>query len=64
LNATDPVEAFVYMEITTVKEILSVVNDSIVTITKILQGTEMLTPKSQKEATELLQSSVPATWES
>jgi hypothetical protein len=32
------------------------------TITKILQGTEMLTAKSQKEATELLKGGVPMSW--
>jgi len=46
LNATDPVDAFVYMELSNTKEILAVVNSSIATIAKILQGTEMLTPKS------------------
>lgn len=43
LNVVDPVEAFVYMEILTVKEILQKVHESITTIIGILQGTEMLT---------------------
>ena len=64
LNSTDPVESFLYMEIINVKEILYYVNESLMTIMKILQGTEMLTPKSQKEATELLKGAIPATWES
>lgn len=59
LNATDPVEAFVYMEIAVAKDALAIVHESITTITKILQGTEMLTAKSQKEATELLKGGVP-----
>jgi hypothetical protein len=46
LNVVDPVESFVYMEIVTVKEILVSVNESIITIIKILQGVEMLTDKS------------------
>ena len=62
LNATDPVDAFVYMELSNTKEILAVVNSSIATIAKILQGTEMLTPKSQAEATELLKGGVPLSW--
>ena len=36
LNVVDPVESFVYMEIVTVKEILVSVNESIITIIKIL----------------------------
>jgi dynein heavy chain 2, cytosolic len=51
------------MEILTVKEILHCVDESIQTITKILQGTEMLTAKSQKEATELLKGAVPGSWD-
>ena len=46
MNVVDPVESFVYMEIVTVKEILVSVNESIITIIKILQGVEMLTDKS------------------
>jgi len=64
LNAVDPVDAFVYMELEGVKEILQVVNDSMSSIARILKGTEMLTAKSQKEATNLLQAEVPASWES
>ena len=52
------------MEVQTVKEILAFVNESITTITKVLEGTEMLTAKTQKEATELLKGAVPTTWES
>lgn len=62
MNATDPVDAFVFMELQTTKEILVIVDMSIRTIAKILQGTEMLTPKSQKEATELLKGGVPLSW--
>jgi hypothetical protein len=42
------------MEIATVKEILSYVHTSINTIARILQGTEMLTDKSQMEGAFLL----------
>lgn len=63
LNATDPVDAFVYMELNNTKDILIIVNLSITTISKILQGTDMLTPKSQKEATELLRGEVPLAWQ-
>lgn len=51
------------MEIITVKEILSYVHTSIGTIGRILQGTEMLTDKSQKEATFLMKGQVPPSWE-
>lgn len=64
MDAPDPVDAFVFMEFSTVQDLLSVVNESIQTIDKILKGTEMLTAKSQKEATELLKGAVPAAWES
>lgn len=64
MNATDPVDAFVYMELSSTKEILAIVHQSVTTIAKILQGTEMLTPKSQKEATELLKGGVPISWQS
>lgn len=64
LNAADPVAAFVYMEVATAKEVLQAVHESISTITRILQGAEMLTAKSQKEATELLKGAVPGSWSS
>lgn len=51
------------MEILTVKGILQSVHESITTIIGILQGTEMLTDKSQREAKTLLKGQVPATWE-
>lgn len=51
------------MEIVTVKEILLYVHQSISTISRILGGTEMLTDKSQKEATSLMKGIVPASWE-
>lgn len=51
------------MEIITVKEILSYVHISLGTIGRILQGTEMLTDKSQKEATFLMKGQVPPSWE-
>lgn len=59
----DPVEAFVYMEILTVKGILATVDESLMTITKILKGEEMLTEKCAREARDLMRAQVPATWE-
>lgn len=52
------------MEIVTVKEILLTVNESIITIIRILQGVEMLTDKSQREAKQLLKGQIPTSWES
>ena len=51
------------MEMVSVKKILAFVNESITSIIKVLQGTEMLTPKIQTEATALLKNSVPQSWE-
>jgi len=51
------------MEIVTLKEILGTVHNSIMTINRILNKEEMLTDKSQKEATSLLKGEVPANWE-
>lgn len=61
-DSPDPVSAFVYMEIKNVKEVLATVNESVTTISRILSGSEMLTAKSQKEATELLKGGVPTSW--
>lgn len=63
LKASDPVDQFVYMEMQSIKKILGFVQESIVSINKVLQGTEMLTPKIQSEATALLKNSVPESWE-
>jgi len=51
------------MEMVAVKKILGFVNESIGSITKVLKGSEMLTPKIQQEAMSLLKNSVPETWE-
>lgn len=51
------------MEMVNVQEMLQKVNESIQSITRVLQGTEMLTPKTQKEAMELLKGQVPAIWQ-
>lgn len=50
LRSSDPVEVFVYMEMMAAMEMLSNVNQSIDSILKVLQGQEMLTPQTQKEA--------------
>lgn len=52
------------MEIVTVKEILMNVHQSISIIGSVLQGTEMLTDTSQREATQLLKGAVPTSWDS
>lgn len=63
LNSPDPVEAFLYMEIQMVQQILNLVNESVNSIIRVLKDNEMLTAKSQKEATELLKGVVPQTWD-
>jgi len=63
LRSPDPVDQFVYMEMVSIKKIIGFVNESITAIIKVLQGTEMLTPKIQTEATSLLKNSVPQSWE-
>lgn len=63
LRAPDPVDQFVYMEMVSVKKIIAFVAESMSSIIKVLQGTEMLTPKIQSEATALLKNTVPMAWE-
>ena len=62
LEQPDPVEAFVYMELHAVTEILTLVDESITALKGILTGQGMLTAKSQKDATELLTGVVPSQW--
>lgn len=50
-SINDPVEQFVYMEFQSAGSLLQTVNESITSITKVLQGAEMLTPKTEAEAT-------------
>jgi hypothetical protein len=50
------------MELQGVIDILHKVNDSISSITRVLQGTEMLTSSTEKEAKDLLKSAVPLSW--
>lgn len=59
----DPVENFVYSEMGSAIKLLSTVNDSINSITRVLQGSEMLTPKTEAEATQLMANCVPEAWE-
>ena len=63
LRNEDPVNQFVFREMVSVKKILGYVNQSIQSIVKVLQGTEMLTPKIESEATALLKAEVPQSWE-
>lgn len=62
MSANDPVDAFVYMEMLAVIEILAKVNEVIGSISRVLQGTEMLTPVTEKVALELLKGDVPLAW--
>ena len=63
LRSDDPVNQFVFREMVATKKILGFVNSSIQSIVKVLQGTEMLTPKIESEATQLLKNEVPTSWE-
>lgn len=63
LDNDDPVNSFVYMEVLAVIQILKKVNESITSILGVLNGTEMLTPVIEAEATALLKNAVPPTWE-
>ena len=58
----DPVEAFVYMELVGVTEILAQVDESVTALRAVLAGSGMLTAKSQKDATDLLTGQVPTQW--
>jgi len=51
------------MEMQSAIKLLSTVNESITSIKKVLTGAEMLTPKTETEATELMANTVPASWE-
>jgi len=62
LSSPDPIQAFVYMEMSQVVEILMNVNDSISSISAVLQGTEMLTTSTEMEAIALLKGTVPLSW--
>lgn len=44
MTTQDPVDQFVYLEMTTVKQLLEKINENIAAITGVLQGTVMLTP--------------------
>lgn len=50
------------MEMQGVIEILSKVNETIMSISKVLQGTEMLTSNTEHVAIELLKGGVPLVW--
>ena len=63
LETQDPVDQFVFMEVQAVVQVLRKVNDSIQAIIGVLNGTEMLTPNIETEATSLLTNLVPRTWE-
>jgi dynein heavy chain 2, cytosolic len=62
-ESQDPVDQFVFMEVQAVLAILRKVNDSVMSIIGVLNGSEMLTPTIEMEATALLKNTVPATWE-
>lgn len=50
------------MEMLAVIDILSKVNETIASIARVLQGVEMLTPITEKVATDLLKGDVPLIW--
>ena len=50
------------MEMLAVIDILDKVNDTMTSIIKVLQGTEMLTPDTEKVATDLLKGTMPLMW--
>jgi Dynein heavy chain C-terminal domain len=62
LSSPDPIDAFVYMEMLAVIEILSKINEMISSIARVLQGVEMLTPVTEKVALDLLKGEVPMIW--
>lgn len=47
MTTQDPVDQFVYLEMTSVKLLLEKINENIASITGVLQGTVMLTPATQ-----------------
>ena len=50
------------MELTYVIDILQRVHESVTSIIRVLQGSEMLTPDTEKVATSLLKGDVSTTW--
>jgi hypothetical protein len=62
LSSPDPVDAFVYMEMLSVIDILLKVDETIQSIAKVLQGVEMLTPVTEKVCLDLLKGEVPLIW--
>jgi hypothetical protein len=63
LETQDPVDQFVFMEVQHATQVLRKVNESITAIVGVLNGTEMLTPMIETEATSLLTNLVPKNWE-
>lgn len=45
-----------------VMEVLSKAHESLSSLQRVLSGSEMLTAKSEKDATELLKGEVPPSW--
>ena len=62
LSSPDPIDAFVYMEMLAVVEILQKINEMIGSISRVLQGVEMLTPLTEKVALDLLKGETPLMW--
>jgi len=50
------------MEMLYVIEILQKIHETVVSITRVLSGTEMLTPDTEKVATDLLRGDVSNSW--
>lgn len=63
MTTQDPVDQFVYLEMSAVKAIITKVNENVNSIVGVLQGTTMLTPAIQTIAEELLKGVLPESWE-
>ena len=59
----DPVDQFIYLEMSGVKAIIERVHDQISNIVGVLQGSIMLTPATQAIAEDLLKDQLPGSWE-
>lgn len=63
MTTADPVDQFVFLEMTDIKNIVTRVNENVMDIVNVLQGSVMLTSATQTIAEELLKGQVPLSWE-
>lgn len=59
-----PIESFVYMEVTNAHKLVSLMDDSMSGISRVLKGTAMLTSSILSDATAIMGGDVPAAWDS